>query len=172
MPVLLLEEFKVHVQHVVHLQSIPNGRFVVDELVVEIRIPGRGIGSTLIPLKDIGPVPLLEDVQRPVVHRYLLFPDPWQKKRHHKRRLIQTGFIELLLTKLKPEGILHIATDWQHYAEHITNTLATFTTIKTLSPTASWRATTKYEKRGIMLGHTVTDFVVKKIGRSEGKRTS
>jgi len=49
----------------------------------------------------------------------ILFPDPWPKKRHHKRRLIQPKFIELIHTKLQPNGLLHIATDWENYAEHI-----------------------------------------------------
>lgn len=126
----------------------------------------------------------------------IFFPDPWHKKRHHKRRLIQPEFVETLLKKLKPGGRIHVATDWQNYAEHV---LAVLTANEFLSNTAvnaptradfesadgalqldseSWnddsllalgsasrpdyRPDTKYENRGIRLGHGVWDLVFEK----------
>ncbi|MBT4108369.1 MAG: tRNA (guanosine(46)-N7)-methyltransferase TrmB [Proteobacteria bacterium] len=93
----------------------------------------------------------------------VLFPDPWPKKRHHKRRLINQNFLGDLADTLKPGGILHIATDWQDYAESIVETLTSVTNLKNTSETSdycprpSWRPETKYERRGLSLGHQVFD---------------
>jgi tRNA (guanine-N7-)-methyltransferase len=93
----------------------------------------------------------------------LFFPDPWHKKRHNKRRIVQTAFIELLLTKLAPGGILHFATDWQEYAEHMLAVLRQFPQLTNLSPNNDYierpadRPLTKFEKRGHRLGHSVFD---------------
>jgi tRNA (guanine-N7-)-methyltransferase len=94
----------------------------------------------------------------------VLFPDPWHKKRHHKRRLIQTPFVELIASRLKPGGVFRLATDWEEYAlqmlEVITAAPALFSN---LSPTSDWmprpdeRAPTRFEKRGARLGHGVWD---------------
>ena len=90
---------------------------------------------------------------------YVLFPDPWHKKRHHKRRLLQTDFIETLVSKLQPNGILHIATDWENYAQHIAEVLDANPNLVKRPTEASARPSTKYEKRGKRLGHDVFDFV-------------
>ena len=88
----------------------------------------------------------------------IFFPDPWHKKRHHKRRLINEKFIKLLLQKLNPQGYLHIATDWQHYAEEIIELMQTFPQLQTLpAEKALTRPSTKYQKRGERLGHGVWD---------------
>ncbi len=94
------------------------------------------------------------------LHRVnLFFPDPWHKKRHHKRRLIQPAFVKMLADKLESDGILHIATDWPDYARHIQETIANqpgfspFEVAK-LDPT---RPVTKYQRRGQRLGHPITD---------------
>lgn len=90
----------------------------------------------------------------------IFFPDPWPKKRHHKRRLIQLPFVELVYQKLKPQGLLHLATDWQPYAEHMQSVLSEcngFTDISTSN--LSNRPVTKFEKRGHRLGHGVWDLV-------------
>ena len=98
----------------------------------------------------------------------IFFPDPWHKKRHHKRRLIQPGFVELIKQKLKPRGILHAATDWQNYAEHILEVLEGVDGLENTSgknnysPKPDSRPTTKYEKRGQRLGHGVWDIVFEK----------
>ena len=85
----------------------------------------------------------------------IFFPDPWHKKKHNKRRLINNAFIALVQAKLKAEGQLHIATDWEPYAEEIADLMdssAGFTRSE-----APERVLTKYEKRGLRLGHIVTD---------------
>ncbi|XOV86129.1 MAG: tRNA (guanosine(46)-N7)-methyltransferase TrmB [Pseudomonadota bacterium] len=91
----------------------------------------------------------------------VFFPDPWHKKRHHKRRLINSAFVSLLLDRLAPGGLIHIATDWQPYAEYIEAVFAGFE-LAPVSPPA--RPDTKYEKRGQRLGHAVTDLAWCKPG--------
>lgn len=98
----------------------------------------------------------------------LFFPDPWHKKRHHKRRIVQTSFLDLIYTKLKPSGIFHVATDWEHYAEHILNTLNAHTGFDNTenhgyAERPQHRPTTKFEQRGQRLGHGVWDILFKKI---------
>lgn len=94
----------------------------------------------------------------------IFFPDPWPKKRHHKRRLIQTEFVGLLAAKLKPQGILHLATDWQDYALQMLEILQAShqdfqnTTID-FAPRPSERPETKFERRGQRLGHQVWDLI-------------
>jgi tRNA (guanine-N7-)-methyltransferase len=95
------------------------------------------------------------------IHVY--FPDPWPKKRHHKRRLLQPGFVAKLASRLAPGGYLHAATDWAPYAEDI---LATCTAEPALANTAEgyaprppWRPLTKFEARGVKLGHDVFDLL-------------
>ena len=94
---------------------------------------------------------------------HIFFPDPWHKKRHHKRRLIQAGFVKLLSTKLKPGGYLHVATDWQEYAEWILEILRAEPALQNTSgdytTKPDYRPLTKFEKRGINLGHGVWDIV-------------
>lgn len=91
----------------------------------------------------------------------IFFPDPWHKKRHHKRRLIQPAFIQLVYQKLKPQGILHIATDWQDYAEHITAIMQNESRFESVNDAEklpreyTWRPTTKYEQRGQRLNHAI-----------------
>lgn len=95
----------------------------------------------------------------------IFFPDPWHKKRHHKRRLIQTEFIQLLTQKIKPGGFLHCATDWQEYAEHILAVLAAEPALHNsqanggYSPKPESRPLTKFEQRGERLGHGVWDLI-------------
>jgi len=98
------------------------------------------------------------------VHVY--FPDPWPKKRHHKRRLLQPSFIHALALRLAPGGYLHAATDWEEYAHEI---LATFTAEPLLAnsaadfaPRPAWRPQTKFETRGLKLGHGVWDVVFRR----------
>ena len=95
----------------------------------------------------------------------IFFPDPWHKKRHHKRRLIQSAFVQLLVQKIKPGGFIHCATDWQEYAEHM---LAVFSAETALvnhdasgaySPRPASRPLTKFEQRGARLGHGVWDLI-------------
>ncbi|MFT5139608.1 MAG: tRNA (guanine-N7-)-methyltransferase [Lysobacterales bacterium] len=93
------------------------------------------------------------------------FPDPWHKKRHHKRRLIQPGFLDLLAEKMAAGGLLHLATDWQPYAEHMLEVCNEHPAFENLSPTGgycekpAWRPETKFERRGTKLGHESFDLL-------------
>jgi len=95
----------------------------------------------------------------------LYFPDPWHKKRHHKRRIIQPAFVSLLAHKIKEGGHLHMATDWQHYAEQMLDDLSQnndFTNCADSSgyiPRPDYRPLTKFEQRGQRLGHGVWDLL-------------
>ena len=96
---------------------------------------------------------------------HLFFPDPWPKRRHLKRRIVQPEFLELIHAKLKADGYIHIATDWVPYAESIEKVFASsplFTGGKIDSP--GWRPLTKFEKQGIRKGHVVTDLKYFKVG--------
>jgi tRNA (guanine-N7-)-methyltransferase len=102
-------------------------------------------------------------------HFQLFFPDPWHKKKHHKRRIVQTSFLDLLSKKLKNNRIAHIATDWENYAEHIMDTLESHPHFKNCagdhiySERPKNRPLTKFENRGQKLGHGVWDIIFKNI---------
>ena len=93
------------------------------------------------------------------------FPDPWPKKRHHKRRLIQQKFLQLVFDKINNNGELHIATDWQPYAEHIQEAIKNLNLFEEIqiSHIIKQRPQTKFERRGMKLGHTVFDRVYRKV---------
>ncbi|MGB8694751.1 MAG: tRNA (guanosine(46)-N7)-methyltransferase TrmB [Steroidobacteraceae bacterium] len=100
----------------------------------------------------------------------ILFPDPWPKERHHKRRLIQPEFVELLAMRLRSGGRLLLATDWAPYAEHMQMVLDACPLFERLDPgtgdarAATLRALTRFERRGLQLGHTVSDFSYRRRG--------
>jgi len=95
----------------------------------------------------------------------LYFADPWPKKRHHKRRIVQTAFLDLLARKLRSGGRLHMATDWQPYAEHMLETCEAHSEFRNLAAENSyiecpdWRPETHFERRGLRLGHGVWDLL-------------
>lgn len=97
---------------------------------------------------------------------HIFFPDPWPKKRHHKRRLIQPALVRLLAERIKPQGYLHVATDWEEYAEHILATLSVEPTLRNTAeryaPRPEYRPQTKFERRGLRLGHEVWDIVFRR----------
>lgn len=97
---------------------------------------------------------------------HIFFPDPWPKLRHHKRRLIQPDFVELIASRLQVEGYLHAATDWAAYAEHMLSTLSQAplleNTAADYAPRPDYRPLTKFEQRGLKLGHGVWDLVFRK----------
>jgi tRNA (guanine-N7-)-methyltransferase len=101
---------------------------------------------------------------------HVFFPDPWPKKRHHKRRLIQAPFVALLASRLAAGGYLHCATDWQEYAEQMLAVLADEPLLENahggFAPRPEYRPLTKFEQRGLALGHGVWDVVCKR--RSAG----
>jgi len=99
---------------------------------------------------------------------HVWFPDPWPKKRHHKRRLLQPAFVAELALRLAPGGYLHCATDWQPYAEQMLQVLAAEPQLRNraadgdsggYAPRPPWRPLTRFEQRGLKLGHGVWDLV-------------
>ena len=147
-----------------------------DFLAIEVHTPG--VGALL---KTIGETDLqnIRVVQHDAVEvltnmiadqtfhgAHIFFPDPWPKKRHHKRRLIQAPFVSLLSRKLKPNGYLHVATDWEEYAQHILSVLSAEPTLTNIAegfaPRPAYRPQTKFEARGLRLGHSVWDIVFRK----------
>ena len=109
-------------------------------------------------LRDCIPEGSLDTIQ-------VFFPDPWHKKRHHKRRLIQPPFVDQLVSRLKPGGILHLATDWENYAEQMMEVLSATAGLAntcepgSFAPRPDSRPLTKFERRGERLGHGVWDLV-------------
>jgi tRNA (guanine-N7-)-methyltransferase len=97
---------------------------------------------------------------------HVFFPDPWPKKRHHKRRLIQPGFVALLATRLAPGGTLHCATDWEDYALQMLQVLGDCPALENstagFAPRPAPRPPTKFETRGLRLGHGVWDLVFRR----------
>ena len=145
-------------------------------LGIEVHTPGVGSLLKLIVENELTNLRLVQhDAVEVLTHMiapaslagaHIFFPDPWPKKRHHKRRLIQPSFISLLASRLAPGAYLHSATDWQEYAEQI---LAAFTAEPALANTApgfaprpDYRPLTKFESRGLKLGHGVWDIIFRK----------
>ena len=105
---------------------------------------------------------------------YLMFPDPWPKARHHKRRLIQAPLVTLLASRLKPGGYLHCATDWEEYAQQMLEVLSAEplleNTAADFAPRPDYRPLTKFEQRGLRLGHGVWDVIFRrKMGLLEAE---
>lgn len=144
-----------------------------DFLAVEVHTPGVGsllkmmqeLALTNIRIVQHDAVEVLQhmipDASLDGVH--IFFPDPWHKKRHHKRRLIQAEFVKLLCQKLKPGAYVHVATDWQEYAEWVLEVLSAEPQLKNAADNyaekPSYRPLTKFENRGLKLGHGVWDLV-------------
>ena len=140
---------------------------------IEVHAPGVGAllkrigenGLTNLRLVQHDAVEVLEHMIAPAslagVHIY--FPDPWHKKRHHKRRLIQPAWVRQLSTRLAPGGYLHCATDWQPYAEQMLEVLGAEPSLvnsaEGYAPRPDWRPLTKFEQRGLKLGHGVWDLL-------------
>lgn len=146
-----------------------------DFLGIEVHPPG--VGSLLLQIKDLGlsnirimqhdAVEVLEQcIPAASFDRIqIYFADPWPKKKHHKRRIIQPPFVKAITGIMKPGAILHLATDWQDYAEHMLLVLDAEPQLKNLSNTNSyiprpeWRPQTRFETRGQKLGHAVWDLL-------------
>ncbi|MEO7743857.1 MAG: tRNA (guanosine(46)-N7)-methyltransferase TrmB [Usitatibacter sp.] len=140
-------------------------------LAIEVHTPGVGSllkqmaqqGLTNVRVIQHDAVEVLREMvpAGALVGLHVFFPDPWPKKRHHKRRLIQPQFAALLATRLAPGGYLHVATDWQEYAEHILQVLCATpglaNTAADFAPRPDSRPQTKFERRGVGLGHGVWD---------------
>jgi len=144
-----------------------------DFLGIEVHEPGVGrvllnanqAGLTNIRVSRHDAVEVLEHQLPPSSFDEILlfFPDPWPKKRHHKRRLVQPPFVDLLARRLRPGGVLRLATDWEHYARQMLDVLSTSTLLCNAAPGGTFaerpesRPATRFEKRGRRLGHGVWD---------------
>lgn len=99
----------------------------------------------------------------------IYFPDPWHKKRHIKRRLIQPSFVELLASRIAPGGLLHLATDWEPYAEQMWEVMDASPQFRNSEgarghvPRPDWRPETHFERRGLRLGHGVWDLLYRRV---------
>ncbi len=154
-------------------QTLPDHDF----LAVEVHAPGVGALLKHIEEDNIQNIRIVqhdavEVLQNMVADEsldgvHIFFPDPWHKKRHHKRRLIQAEFIRFLCSKMKVGAYLHVATDWEAYAEWVLEVLEAepllTNTAKDYAEKPSYRPLTKFENRGIKLGHGVWDLVYKRV---------
>lgn len=150
-----------------------------DYLGVEVHLPG--VGSLLRQVGELGltnvrvvrhdAVEVMRDMLAPgsLAGIHVFFPDPWPKKRHHKRRLVQPELVALAASRLAPGGYIHVATDWQEYAEHVLAVLraepALENTAPGFAPRPATRPETKFERRGLKLGHGVWDIVFRRKDR-------
>ena len=140
---------------------------------IAIEVHGPGVGSLLKRIDEQGlrnlrvirhdALQVLEHMiaDEALAGIHLFFPDPWPKKRHHKRRLVQPAFAALAARKLAPQGILHAATDWEDYARHMREVLSAEPRLELVEGQAA-RPTTKFELRGLKLGHKVLDLLYRK----------
>jgi tRNA (guanine-N7-)-methyltransferase len=156
-----------------HLATLAQAHPECDYLGVEVHRPGVGHLLLVIERHELTNLRIVchdavEVLEQQIPLRSLdeiiiLFPDPWPKKRHHKRRLIQAPFVALLVERLKTGGLLRLATDWQAYAEQMLEVLDAAPRLQNLAaperfmPRAGQRAQTRFELRGERLGHAVWD---------------
>ncbi|HEY0818826.1 MAG TPA: tRNA (guanosine(46)-N7)-methyltransferase TrmB [Rhizobacter sp.] len=150
-------------------QALPGSDF----LGVEVHTPGVGALLKLIDERQLGNVRIVQhDAVEVLEHMiapgslagvHVFFPDPWHKKKHNKRRLIQAPFVAKLVSRLAPGGYLHCATDWQPYADQMLAVLSAEpglrNTAEGYAPKPGYRPLTKFENRGLKLGHGVWDLV-------------
>jgi len=143
---------------------------------VEVHTPGVGSLLKLIGEQGLNNLRIVQhDAFEVVTHMlapnslagvHIFFPDPWHKARHNKRRLIQPAFVELLCSRMTPGAYLHCATDWQDYAEQMLQVLSAEPVLKNTAdgyaPRPDYRPVTKFENRGLRLGHGVWDLVFEK----------
>lgn len=153
--------------------AIAQARPETDFIAVEVH--GPGVGSLLRKISELGLANLRvvrHDANEVLEHMigdatldgmHIFFPDPWPKKRHHKRRLIQAPFVALVSRKLKPGGYLHLATDWEEYAGPMLAVLSEEPLLRNTahgySERPAYRPLTKFEARGLKLGHPVRDLI-------------
>lgn len=151
-----------------------------DFIGIEVHRPG--VGALLMAIEEQGlnnlrsycddAVDILEHCipDQSLARLQLYFPDPWHKKKHHKRRIVQPTWVQQVQRKLQPGGLLHMATDWEDYAEHmmtVMNQATGFTNLagpENFSPRPEWRPKTKFEQRGTERGHGVWDLLFEKQG--------
>ncbi len=152
---------------------------------IEVHVPGvgrlvneaskRGIRNLRVFCADA--VDVLADCipDNSLARLQLYFPDPWHKSRHHKRRIVQPEFVALVARKLRPGGILHMATDWQPYAEAMLDVVTACPALENctgagqFSPRPDYRPETKFERRGQRLGHGVWDLLFRKTAATSAE---
>ena len=148
----------------------------IDYIGVEVHTPGvgallkqigeRGLGNVRVIQHDAVEVLTAMLAPSTLAGIHIFFPDPWHKKRHHKRRLIQAPLVHLLASRLVPGGYIHLATDWEDYAEQMLAVLGAEAqlenTAAAYAPRPETRPLTKFEQRGIRLGHGVWDLVFRR----------
>lgn len=162
-----------------NLLSLAASRPADDFLGIEVHRPG--VGRLMLQLQEraLGNVRVVCRDAVEVLERYLdgpcldeiliLFPDPWPKKRHHKRRLIQASFVALLVERLSAGGALRLATDWEPYAVEMLATLSAEPRLRNVSPDGGFvarpteRSPTRFERRGERLGHQVWDLEFRRV---------
>jgi tRNA (guanine-N7-)-methyltransferase len=150
----------------------------VDYLGIEVHAPGVGSllrkidAAQLRNLRVIShdAVEVMRDMIAPAALAgiHVFFPDPWPKKRHHKRRLVQPAFAQLAASRLAPGGYIHVATDWEEYGAQVLEVLAATPGLRNtaagFAPRPATRPETKFERRGLNLGHGVCDIVFRREG--------
>jgi tRNA (guanine-N7-)-methyltransferase len=153
-------------------QALPGTDFIG----VEVHTPGVGALLKRIGEMQLGNLRLIQHDAVEVLAQmiapaslagvHVFFPDPWHKKKHNKRRLIQTAFVRQLVEHIAPGGYLHCATDWQPYAEQMLEVLSAERLLRNTAagyaPKPAYRPLTKFENRGLKLGHGVWDLVFEK----------
>jgi tRNA (guanine-N7-)-methyltransferase len=147
-----------------------------DYLGIEVHAPGVGALLLRIEEQAIGNLRIVQhDAHEVLEHMiapgslagvHIFFPDPWPKKRHHKRRLVQPPLVALLASRLAPGGYIHCATDWEEYAQQMLEVLNAQpllqNTVERFAPRPDYRPLTKFEQRGLRLGHGVWDLVFRR----------
>ena len=158
--------------------EIAQARPDTDYLGIEVHGPGVGSLLKLVEERQLSNVRVIQhDAVEVFTHMlapasldgvHVFFPDPWHKKRHNKRRLIQPPFVALLASRIKPGGYLHLATDWEDYAIQMLEVLSQEPSLENTAdgyaPRPDYRPLTKFEQRGLRLGHGVWDLVFRKRG--------
>jgi tRNA (guanine-N7-)-methyltransferase len=148
----------------------------LDFLGIEVHAPGVGallkrvdaLGLANVRVIRHDAVEVVEHMIAPasLAGMHVYFPDPWPKKRHHKRRLLKAPFVHMLAQRLAPGGYLHAATDWEDYARAMLETLDAepllANTAADYAPRPAWRPLTKFERRGVALGHRVFDLLFRR----------
>jgi tRNA (guanine-N7-)-methyltransferase len=152
----------------------------VDFVAVEVHGPGVGSLLNAIEREQLGNLRVIRHDALDVLEHmiadgtlaaiHLFFPDPWPKKRHHKRRLVQPAFAALAARKLKDGGILHAATDWPDYAEHMNQVFSKEPLLEPAADGFTSRPVTKFESRGQRLGHPICELVFRRAGKAPAAR--
>lgn len=155
-------------------QALPERDFIG----IEVHTPGVGHLLKLVGEKGLQNVRVMNSDAVDILQQrippgsldrvQLFFPDPWHKKKHRKRRIVQADFVKLIASRLRTDGVFHMATDWENYAEHMAKAMeasADFSNLATeppYSPRPDERPLTKFENRGLKLGHGVWDLLYQK----------